>query len=131
MKYLTLKRLTLNESFTFGVFSDSETCIPLCVSLELPWKNNDSFVSCIPTGEYNVVKYSSDKYRDCFQILDVPGRDGVLIHTGNTTEDTTGCPLTGTSFGMLKNKPAVLGSKNALDIIKVWANNNSFRLKVT
>ncbi len=64
-------------------------------TLELPWKNNQKKISCIPTGKYNVVKRRSSKHGNHFHILDVPDRDMILIHAGNYFSDILGCVLPG------------------------------------
>lgn len=67
----------------------------LCHTLELPWRFNDVGVSCIPEGIYSCWKAKSPKFGDCFYIADVPHRSGILIHAGNTVQDTRGCVLVG------------------------------------
>lgn len=64
-------------------------------SLELPWKNNERKVSCIPEGIYKAIKHNSPKFKDCFWIQDVPNRSEVLIHKGNYHSDILGCILIG------------------------------------
>lgn len=54
-----------------------------CRTLELPWKDNERRVSCIPEGEYEVIKHISPKFGECFWIQDVPDRSEVLIHQAN------------------------------------------------
>ncbi|WP_442899568.1 DUF5675 family protein [Eubacterium ventriosum] len=60
----------------------------------------------MPTGTYKVTldivspKFSKYKqYKFCNgklpRLLDIPGFDGILIHIGNTEEDTDGCLLVG------------------------------------
>jgi hypothetical protein len=62
--------------------------------------------TAIPTGEYMVVtdivspKYSTrEAYKFCSgkvpRLLNVPGYEGILIHIGNTADDTEGCILVG------------------------------------
>ncbi len=48
-------------------------------------------------GEYDLVPYSSKKYPNAYQVLGVPGRTKILIHSGNFFDDTVGCSLPGTS----------------------------------
>lgn len=64
-------------------------------SLELPWLNNQSQVSCIPTGSYVVVPRTSLKFGKHFHITNVPGREWILIHPGNYHTQIRGCVLIG------------------------------------
>ncbi len=64
-------------------------------TLELPWLNNQQYVSCIPAGRYKCRKRYSKKYGWHFHILGVPGRSYILIHFGNYFHDTEGCILVG------------------------------------
>jgi hypothetical protein len=68
-------------------------------TIELPWKNNQKMVSCIPAGVYNVEKYIRPNKDECFWIKNVPGRDSILAHIGNYAAgvkvDTEGCILPG------------------------------------
>jgi hypothetical protein len=52
--------------------------------------------TAIPTGEYKVfVNISPAKKRMLPRLLDVPGFSGILIHRGNTKNDSSGCILVG------------------------------------
>ena len=64
-------------------------------TLELPWKDNQQEISCIPEGVYRVKKRWSEKYEWHYHILNVPGREFILIHWGNFTREILGCILPG------------------------------------
>lgn len=91
--YLSLNRLCSNSAGTFGVLIYDRRV--LCHTLELPWLGNVQNQSCIPVGEYAVIKASSPKFGEVFYIKDVPGREGILIHPGNSLRHTRGCILPG------------------------------------
>jgi hypothetical protein len=64
-------------------------------TLELPWKQNEKRVSCIPHGKYKCVKRTSQKYGVHWHITNVPNRSLILIHSGNFHTDILGCVLVG------------------------------------
>jgi hypothetical protein len=79
-----------------------------CKTLELPWKNNESKISCIPEGIYPVVIRNSQKYGTHLHITNIPNRDLILIHWGNYagsvspksgTPDIKGCIMVGQKYG--------------------------------
>lgn len=52
--------------------------------------------TAIPYGEYKVVFNWSPKFgRNLPRLLNVPAFDGILIHPGNTADDSSGCILVG------------------------------------
>jgi len=54
---------------------------------------------CIPAGTYLCKRVDSPKFgKGVWEITDVPGRDHILFHKGNRTEDTLGCVLVGEKF---------------------------------
>lgn len=74
-------------------------------SIELPWKNNQHEISCIPEGRYELMKRYNVKFGGHFQVLNVPGRDEILIHPANNAlKELKGCIapvsiLTGNGLG--------------------------------
>ena len=103
LKIITIRRFVPeNMDAMYGIMLD-EMKSPIAVTLEKPWKQNAPFISCISTGEYTCKRYSSEKYKNVWQICDVNGRDLVLIHWGNFLKDTQGCILVGEKFKDLNN----------------------------
>jgi hypothetical protein len=99
---LTITRTQETANCTFGVFDLDG--LPLGVTLEPPWLNNQRDISCIPCGTYKGKKHSGTEFSDVWEICDVPGRDEILIHNGNFRRDTKGCPLVGRSRGIISKE---------------------------
>jgi len=85
-------------------------------TLELPEKDNEYGKSCIPKGEYEVVKHSSPHYAKCFWIHNVDGRSEILIHYGNHFFNSRGCILVGQGRGDINKdgQDDILDSQNTL-----------------
>jgi len=100
MKEITLKRFSDDTKQTLGILSfiKDDGQLFVCKTLELPWKDNMNNVSCIPVGNY-VCKYtrsnrmSKQKGHDVFtyEVLNVPNRAGIRIHSANFFFDLLGC----------------------------------------
>lgn len=117
MHHLTLKRITSKKDVTLGVLLDTEG-YPICMTLERPWVDNKTDISCIPEQTYSLVPYTSKKYPNVFHLKGVPARSKILIHVGNRVDHTKGCILVGRKYGFLKGKRAVLNSRSALQDLK-------------
>lgn len=55
----------------------------VCYTLELPWKENQARISCIPEGKYFIRKRYSSKFHWHLEVCDVPNRKYILIHPAN------------------------------------------------
>jgi len=94
---LLLIRDTFSKESTIGeLFINGER---ICDTLENPWQDNQRNISCIPEGEYLVrLRLPRESAsRDYLHLLvqEVPNRDWILFHRGNTAKDTSGCILVG------------------------------------
>jgi hypothetical protein len=66
-----------NKDQTLGVLTYGREKF---LTIELPWKNNKPFISCIPDGTYKVVRRNTAKRGEHFHVRDVPGRKWILFH---------------------------------------------------
>ena len=70
--------------------------------------------TAIPCGRFQlIVDYSTRFKKYMFHVLNVPGFDGIRVHSGNDAEDTEGCPLVGNE----KTDHTILQSRAALTIL--------------
>ena len=109
--HLKLTRYEQIEDTTFGALTFAGLELH---TLEDAWRNNAPQISCIPPGVYTIQRVVSPHFGLVFEVLNVPGRSHILIHSGNTRDDTRGCILLGMKRGRLQNKPAVFSSRIAL-----------------
>ena len=88
-----------------------------CYTLELPYRNNQRSISCIPAGQYKVrFRYPRESgTRDYLHLLikDVPNRDYILFHRGNSAKDSRGCVL----VGFANQQDFVHNSTLAMDLL--------------
>lgn len=102
---LTLQRVVSNEFGTFGklfYYDSFMGDIPLCVTLEDPWNENQENISCIPVGEYTCKRHNSPRFGETFEVANVVNRSAILFHKGNTEADTKGCILVGSGVAYEK-----------------------------
>ena len=82
----------------------------ICNTIELPWKNNQRRVSCIPEGEYFIEKRYSPKFKWHLHVLGVENRSFILFHPANNAlKELNGCiapvtKLSGPGLGLLSRK---------------------------
>ena len=83
--------------------------------------------TAIPYGRYEVVITFSNRFKKPLPLLlNVPGFEGVRIHSGNTQEDTEGCLLLGTT----RNENMVLNSRVAMSVFMEWLKKTLLTEKV-
>lgn len=111
---LTLKRVLQTDVATFGILSTDS--YPLCVTLELPWLNNETGASCIPPGTYHCIPHNSPDHPNTWEVIGVPNRSEILIHIGNFPKDTEGCILVGQSFSGMTS--AIYNSGGTMDLLR-------------
>ena len=112
---LLILRDTFTEESTIGeLFLNGER---FCDTLELPYRDNQRSISCIPTGEYKVrfrlPRESATRYYLHFLVQDVKDRQFILIHRGNYARDSRGCVL----IGQNRKQDYVGNSTLAMDLL--------------
>lgn len=96
-------------------------------TVESPWLLNRRFQSCIPDGRYNCEPFDSVKHPNCWEVLNVPDRDGILFHIGNSSADCTGCIIP----GLTRTGLNVWNSADAMRLLRdVLAGVESFSLDI-
>ena len=82
----------------------------ICNTIELPWKKNETKVSCIPEGKYFIKKRYSNKFKWHLEVLDVKNRSLILFHPANNAlQELKGCiapvtKLSGPGLGLMSRK---------------------------
>lgn len=121
MEILSISRQPSTEIGTFGTLSWSG--LEIGYTAELPWLDNKSRISCIPKGEYSIVRHNSDKYPNVVALVNhrlgvyhqfKSGaiRSAILIHSANYPRQLLGCIAPGTGF-MRNQKLGIYGVSNS------------------
>jgi hypothetical protein len=112
---LLIIRDTFTDISTIGrLFINGES---FCDTLENPYINNERNISCIPEGQYKVrlrlPRESATRNYLHLLVQDVPNRDYILFHIGNTAKDTSGCILVGNG----RKQDIVENSRLAMELV--------------
>lgn len=124
---VTLSKVYLNDAFH-------------CFGLEDPIRDAKiKGIAAIPAGNYKVELRHSPRFsarygHEMLWLRNVSNFEYILIHPGNTVDDTEGCLLVGSRVGVLKNKIAVLNSTNTYNNLyrKVveFAKNGTLKIEI-
>lgn len=131
-----LDRVYLTDRTLGSIYSPQGGII--CKTLELPWKDNQRSISCIPEGKYLVTKEKPIPADDPntevdesggrharpyshFRFHNVKGRSGILIHRGADVNHSQGCILAAGRFANVNSdNPTLADSASKL----LWMTNN-------
>lgn len=108
MRRLILQRGISTDQGTPGMLMRERDLSRVAFTIELPWRDNIRRKSCIPTGRYRVEMVRSPLFGSVYLVQNVPGRDAILIHSGNFggntdlgfASDILGCILLGQMRGV-------------------------------
>lgn len=140
MKQAILLRQAESDEGTFGTLRVYEggALLYSCFTGELPNRDNQQSMSCIPIGRYTCQPWHSKKYPNHYNVMRVPGREAILIHEGNFCGDrakgykrnVAGCILVGRALGTIQSQKAVLSSRLAMNDLRDVLGENLFSLEI-
>jgi hypothetical protein len=98
--HIHILRDTCGDTFTLGELYVND--VAFCDTLEDKVRDGAKVpgATAIPAGTYKVTIDRSTRFKRLMpHVLDVPGFEGIRIHSGNTDADTEGCILVGRRTG--------------------------------
>ena len=103
----TISRLYVDgELFGCNTLENTDRGLNQSMDLDEIKKKKVYGQTAIPNGSYECVYTYSNRFKKMLPLLkDVPGFDGIRIHSGNSAKDTEGCILVGLNLkkGMVLN----------------------------
>lgn len=136
MDRLILERLETGDQGTFGQIRIGTEVF---FTGELPWRDNQSNISCIPCGVYNCTYTYSKRFKKFMYLVEnVNGRSGIRIHSANFMGDKSlgyfsqlhGCISLGLKIGVFENQKTILVSSTAVRMFEKIMNGQNFILEV-
>lgn len=112
---IKIKRFNLATDCAVGAMFDEKNEL-FALTLELPWKDNQSKISCIPKGEYIcLLKLSPHFGIPVWEVQNVPLRTNIEIHPANQVSELLGCIAPGHDLSLMKGADQVLNSRPAFE----------------
>jgi len=106
----TIGKLYINEKFFCYTLEDKDRGLKQTDSLLFINTKKIFGVTAIPSGNYELIVNLSPKFKRMLpRILNIKGFDGVLMHRGNTANDSLGCII----LGYQKGENAIFDSTKA------------------
>lgn len=139
---ILLKRIARKEKYTIGKFyidgqymcdtlEDTDRGLKQSMTLEEIKKIKVYSQTAIPTGRYQIIWSYSNKFKKCLPLLlNVPGYEGIRIHSGNTEADTSGCLLLGQNKVVGKVINSVVTCNKVLPLIKEACENGKVYITI-
>lgn len=129
-------RVSTSDQGTFGklIINDFK-----CFTGELPENHNIPNYSCIPVGSYKCEWTRSTRLkRFTYEVLEVPERAGIRIHSANFMGDdrkgykkqVNGCIAFGEYLGQMDKQQALLISKPTVFRFELMMNKEPFILEI-
>lgn len=136
-----ISRLYVDGELFCDVLEDTDRGLTQDMDIEEIKKIKIKGKTAIPTGTYDITmdivspKFSKYKqYAFCGgklpRLLNVPGYEGILIHIGNTPEDTDGCLLVGTNNIVGRVTNSTVTFKKLYALLKA-ANDRGEKITIT
>tara|TARA_R110000787_G_scaffold1672_1_gene7147 strand:- start:243 stop:713 length:471 start_codon:yes stop_codon:yes gene_type:complete len=131
---LKLIRTNSSKNSTNGLlYNITSDPVFMCYTLEdEPRDVKVKHETCIPAGEYNLAFKKHGRLHETYQyrfadihvgmiqLLDVPNFTDILIHCGNTDEDTSGCLLVGDTQENNKTKESGFIGKSTIAYFRIY-----------
>ena len=96
----TIGRLFVNDKFFCYTLEDKDRGLKQTDTLLFIQAKKIFGVTAIPSGNYELIVNLSPKFKRMLpRILDIKGFSGVLLHRGNSANDSLGCILLGYKKG--------------------------------
>ena len=136
---MILATLTRIESGDQGTFGKLEIGDFNFYTLELPWRDNEPNISCIPCGVYTCIWNKSERFnRNMYLVCGVDNRSGIRIHPANLAGDKdmgflsqlNGCIAIGEKIGYIDRQKALLVSMPAVRKLESMLAGRTFQLEV-
>lgn len=131
-----IQRLETSDDGTFGKLSYNNFS---CFTGELPDRNNESNISCIPKGTYQCQwTYSPRMRKFTYELRNVTGRTAIRIHSANfmglpnppKNKQVNGCIALGERIGIMDGQKAILISVPTIRQFETLMNQREFILEI-
>lgn len=133
---LILQREDSTDDGTYGTLRFPDGTV--LNTLELPWRDNAPKMSSVAPGTYDCKMRGTTSFGESYEVMNVPGRSGVLIHAGNSAgsadkgmkADSQGCILLGMGRAMKGTQKVITASKPAMNMFHEKMGKQPFKLTI-